>query len=152
MMTSSNGKISALLAICAGNFLAQRPVTRSFDVFFDLPPNKRLNKQWGGSWFETPSCPLWRHCNDIIGTFDYWWRPCEKLVGELIPCNITLSLVACSTSSHYLNQRWLWWHCSKHFSQWQCCFMLMLHCHWRDSVWPGHNVFIFVLGSQSRSL
>ena len=33
---------SALLAICAGNspipgeFLAQRPVTRSFDVFFDL--------------------------------------------------------------------------------------------------------------------
>ena len=35
---------SALLAICAGNtpvtveFLAQGPVTRSFDVFFDLPP------------------------------------------------------------------------------------------------------------------
>ena len=33
---------SALLAICAGNspvpgeFLTQRPVTRSFDVFFDL--------------------------------------------------------------------------------------------------------------------
>ena len=42
MMTSSNGNISALLAICAGNspvageFPAQRPVTRSFDVFFDL--------------------------------------------------------------------------------------------------------------------
>ena len=39
---------SALLAICAGNspvpdeFPAQRPVTRSFDVFFDLHPNKRL--------------------------------------------------------------------------------------------------------------
>ena len=39
---------SALLAICAGNspvpgeFSAQRPVTRSFDVFFDL----RLNKRW----------------------------------------------------------------------------------------------------------
>ena len=36
---------SALLAICAGNspvpgeFPAQRPVTRSFDVFFDLHPN-----------------------------------------------------------------------------------------------------------------
>ena len=32
---------SALLAICAGNgeFPAQRPVTRNFDVFFDL----RLN-------------------------------------------------------------------------------------------------------------
>ena len=43
---------SALLAICAGNspvpseFIAQRPVTRSFDVFFDLHPNKRLSKQW----------------------------------------------------------------------------------------------------------
>ena len=34
---------SALLALCA-----QRPVTRSFDVFFDLRPNKRLSKQsWG---------------------------------------------------------------------------------------------------------
>ena len=41
---------SALLAICAGNsqasgeFPAQRPVTRSFDVFFDLCVNKRLRK------------------------------------------------------------------------------------------------------------
>ena len=41
---------SALLAICAGNspvpgeFLAQRPVTRSFDVFFDLRLIKRLSK------------------------------------------------------------------------------------------------------------
>ena len=41
---------SALLAICAGNspvtgeFPTQRPVTRSFDVFFDL----RLNKRGGG--------------------------------------------------------------------------------------------------------
>ena len=40
--------ISALLAICAGNspvpgeFPAQRPVTRSFDLFFDL----RLINDW----------------------------------------------------------------------------------------------------------
>ena len=54
---------STLLALCAGNspvpgeFPAQRPVTRSFDVFFDLRPNKRLSKQsWG--W---RSRPLWRH-------------------------------------------------------------------------------------------
>ena len=63
---------SALLAICAGNspvpgeFPAQRPVTRSFDVFFDLHPNKRLNKQWLGWWFETPSCPLRGHRNDHV--------------------------------------------------------------------------------------
>ena len=45
MMTSSNGNFSTLLAICAGNspvpgeFPAQRPVTRSFGVFFDLRQN-----------------------------------------------------------------------------------------------------------------
>ena len=61
---------SALLAICAGKSPApgelptQRPVTQSFDVFFDLRLNKRLSKQSWGWWFETLSCPLWRHCND----------------------------------------------------------------------------------------
>ena len=45
MMTSANGNISVLLAFCAGNspitgkFPSQRPVARSFDVFFDLRPN-----------------------------------------------------------------------------------------------------------------
>ena len=60
---------SALLAICAGNspvpgeFPTQRPVTRSFDIFFDLCLNKRLSKQWWGWWFETLSSSLWRHRN-----------------------------------------------------------------------------------------
>ena len=59
----------ALLAICAGNslvpgeFLAQKPVTRSFDVLFDLRLNKWLSKQSWGCLFERPSRPLWRHCN-----------------------------------------------------------------------------------------
>ena len=40
---------SALLAICPGEFPSQRPVTRSFEVFFDLRLNKRLSKQsWNG--------------------------------------------------------------------------------------------------------
>ena len=62
---------SALRAICAGNspgtgeFPAQRPVTWSFDVFFDLRLNKRLRKQSWGWWFETLSRPLRRHSNDI---------------------------------------------------------------------------------------
>ena len=34
-----------------GVFPAQRPVTRSFDVFFDLGLNKRLSKQSWGWWF-----------------------------------------------------------------------------------------------------
>ena len=71
MMTSSNENISALLAIYVGNspvtgeFPTQRLVTRRFDVFFDLRLNKRLSKPWWGWWFETPSRPLWRHCNEI---------------------------------------------------------------------------------------
>ena len=58
---------SALLAICAGKspVTAQRPATRGFDVFFDLLLNKRLSKQWWGWWFETPSHPLWYHCDTI---------------------------------------------------------------------------------------
>ena len=61
---------SALLALCAGNspvtgeFPVQKPVTRSFDVFFDLRLNEQLSKQSWGWWFETPSRPLWCHCYD----------------------------------------------------------------------------------------
>ena len=60
---------SALLALCVGNspvtgeFPSQKPVTRSFDVYFDLRLNQRLSKQSWGWWFETPLRPLWRHCN-----------------------------------------------------------------------------------------
>ena len=63
---------SVLLAICAGNspvageFPAQMPMTRSIDVFFDLRLTIRPGKHWWGWWIETPSRPLWRHCNDVI--------------------------------------------------------------------------------------
>ena len=62
---------SALLAICAGNSPvpgespAQRPVTRNFDVFFDLRLIKQLSKQSRGWSFETLSHPLWRHRNGM---------------------------------------------------------------------------------------
>ena len=57
-------KHSASLALCAGNspvtgeFPTQRPMTWSFDVFFDLRLNKQLSKQWIRRRFETPSRPL----------------------------------------------------------------------------------------------
>ena len=60
---------SALLALCAGKspvtgeFLSQRPVIKSFDVFFNLRLNKRLGEKSWGWWFETPSRLLWRDCN-----------------------------------------------------------------------------------------
>ena len=62
---------SALLAISAGNspvpgeFPAQRPVTRSFDIFFNLHLNRPLSKQSWGWWFETPPRPLRRHCYEL---------------------------------------------------------------------------------------
>ena len=71
MMTSSNGNIFRVTGpLCGeftgpGEFPTQRPVTRSFDVFFDLGLNKRLSNQPWGWWFETPSWSLWRHCNEI---------------------------------------------------------------------------------------
>ena len=79
---------STLLALCAGNspvtcqFPSQRPVARSFGVFFYLCPNKRfmnkrLSKQSWGWWFEKPSHPLWRHCNvNLLDT-----SPVQPLVG-----------------------------------------------------------------------
>ena len=71
MMTSSNGKILRVTDLCAenspdtGEFSAQRPMTRSFDVFFELRLNSRLSKQSWGWWFEKPSRSLWRHCNAL---------------------------------------------------------------------------------------
>ena len=68
---------SALLALCAGNssvtseFLSQRPVTRSFDVFIDLRLDKRLSIQSCGWWFDKPSRSLWRHRN--VNTYFLSW-------------------------------------------------------------------------------
>ena len=70
MMTSSNGNIFRVTGILCGEFTGpdefptQRPVTPSFDVFFDLRLNKRLSKQPRGWWFETQSWSLWRHRNE----------------------------------------------------------------------------------------
>ena len=69
MMTSSNGNIFRVTGpLCGeftgpGEFPAQRPVTRSFDVFVHPRLYKRLSKQPWGWWFETPAWSLWRHRN-----------------------------------------------------------------------------------------
>ena len=68
---------SALLALCAGNspvtgeIPSQRRVTRSFDIFVDLHLNKRLSKQSWCWWSETPTHPLWRHCNEPQSSYSY---------------------------------------------------------------------------------
>ena len=82
MKTSSNGNIFRVTGhLCGeftgpGEFPTQRPVTRSFDVYFDLRPNKRLSKHSWGWWFETLSSPLWRHRNDLstwLNTIHLLW-------------------------------------------------------------------------------
>ena len=86
------------------NSPAQRPVMRSFDVFFDLHLNKGLSKQWWGWWFETPSCPLWRHCNDT-----------ERLVHCICVTSFICLLIAaisqgcywCINKGHFTEDVWL---------------------------------------------
>ena len=114
-MTSSNGNIfrvtgtwwrhqmeqfSTLLAICAGNspvtdeFPTQRPVKRSFGVFFDLRLKERLGKQSWGWWFETISCPLWRRCNDLMWVwYEFTWRKFNLIVPCLFVQKIPLGLI-----------------------------------------------------------
>ena len=88
-MTSSNGNIFALINPCAGNppitadFPSQRPVTLSFDVFFDPGLNKRLSKQsrrrlfvtrnptgFSDDRFRAPYALQWCH-NDRHGVSDH---------------------------------------------------------------------------------
>ena len=54
---------------------SQKPVTPSFDVFFDLRLNKRLSKQLSRRWFVTPLRSLRRHCNELLIAMQ-----CKKVV------------------------------------------------------------------------
>ena len=81
MMTSSNGDIFRVTGHLYGEFIGhrwiptQRPVMRSFGVFFDLRLNERLSKQSWGWWFETLSRPLWHRCNAVSEPiFEYTWE------------------------------------------------------------------------------
>ena len=75
-------------SLVSGEFPAQRPVTRSFDVFFDLCLNKRLSKQLWSWWFETPSSSLWRHCNEEMVVQMGWrwhrWNRCPFQINRLV--------------------------------------------------------------------
>ena len=85
-MTSSNGSIFFITgSLCGeftgpGEFPAQRPVTRSFDAFFDLRPNKRLSKQPWGWWFETSSWSLWPQCNGTLYILQMQQIPSHRII------------------------------------------------------------------------
>ena len=71
MMTSSNGNIFRVTGHLCAEITGHRWIPRtkasdadSFVLFFDLRLYKLLSKQSWGWWFETPSRPLGRHCNE----------------------------------------------------------------------------------------
>ena len=86
MMTSSNGNIFRVTGpLCGeftgpGEFPTQRPLTRSFDVFFDRRLNKRLSKLPRGWWSETLSCSLWRQSN---AGWSHRWSRQSKVINEI---------------------------------------------------------------------
>ena len=89
LMTSSNGNIFHVTGLLCEKFTShwwiplQRPVTQSFDVFFDLHLNKRLSKESRRRWFETSSRSLWHHCNamDIYLTLQIKASHCRCFQG-----------------------------------------------------------------------
>ena len=129
MMTSSNGNIFRVTGpLCGeftgpGEFSTQRPVTRSFDVFFDLRLNKRLSKQPWGWWVDTLSRSLWRHCNVKFGnrsvipshySLHVWSiihdginaKPCEQEVPQVLVSEIYNKKTDCQRNWLIHSQRY----------------------------------------------
>ena len=96
MMTSSNGNIFRVTGHLCGEFTGSRwiPHTKASDAelwFFYLRLNKRLSKQSWGWWFETLSCPLWRHCNVLK---KYWLSHCPSDYSECVCLSASYGLYA----------------------------------------------------------
>ena len=107
MTTSSNGIVFRVTGPLWGEFTGHRwfplkkPVTRSFDVFFEMRLNKRWSKPSRRQWFETPSCLSWRQCNGYGGQFGsrVWTKETH------FSHNLSVQIVGWATS-HDLNQLW----------------------------------------------
>ena len=71
MMASSNGNIFRVTGHLCEEFTGHRWIPRPHKgqwrgaLMFSLI-YKRLCKQWWGWWFETPSCPSWRHSDGQV--------------------------------------------------------------------------------------
>ena len=126
MMTSSNGNIFRVPGpLCGeftgpGEFPTQRPVTRSFGVFFDLRLNKRLSKQPWGWWFEMISWSLWRHCN--VMPLPYFHRQLNWYIGRTDIINFSM---------HFFFKLWGWiisnfkWNINK--TRWFVFYLIILN-------------------------
>ena len=127
MMTSWNGNIFPVTGHLCGEFTGefprtdeyptQRPVTLSFDVFFDLHLNKRLSKQSWGWWFDMQSCPLWRRRNaftsvlfvDVISSW-YLWVALHYIVRRVVQKQKQTYRWICNHMGTNQITRWTkWW-------------------------------------------
>ena len=96
---------SALLALCEGNplvtggFPSQRPVTRSFEVFFDARLNKRLSKQSKFRWFKMPWRSLLRHYNSYSSSLKQKCLHFDEIL-------ITGCTGSCQNDNFQCTQRW----------------------------------------------
>ena len=77
----------------------QSPVTRSFDVFFDLRLNKRLSKKLRRRWFETPLRSLWRHSSDS------WYTPTGLRHHDGCRCHVKIGTRPSATAT--LTRLWV---------------------------------------------
>ena len=69
--------------------------TREIWCFFYLRLNQQLGRQWVRRWFETPSRPLWCHCNER-----YW------LIRHAISSQLQKQL---SCTCYNIHQNWSLW-------------------------------------------
>ena len=102
---------SPLLGLCVGNspvtddFPTQRPVTRSFEVFFDLRMNQQLSKHCSRRWFETSS----RHYDVTVMEYGSRWKyvqwngPIEMIWHSRL-VNVFASAHGCTR--HFFNENW----------------------------------------------
>ena len=101
-------------------FHVQRPVTRSFGVFFDLRPNKRLSKQSWGWWFETSLRPFWRHRNAKVGItdcqLDWLWQNRSRKKSKLLWYDIAVMHII-----------YFAWHCFSKSILWFDYFFIAYH-------------------------
>ena len=122
----------------------QRPVTRGFDVFFDLHLNKRLSKQSWSWWFETPSRSLWRHCNEFEAITKPAWFPSQPsllISYKVFYAVLTLHTLHCVSfwhprliHMHAISEYWSinlifsWWNYLIHLSHLSIFYCLQSFC------------------------
>ena len=112
-MTSSNGNTFRVTGHFCGEFASQRPVTRSFDVFFELRLNKLFFCVWINSWVndhEAGDLRCYRAHYDVIVMQVVWiiscvfpldWYWCDACVGTRV-CKFTC---CCKIYMHQLDSR-----------------------------------------------